>query len=190
MFAGVELDEVTGRQRGTAPPAGERPLAPDDIALEPEEGLRARADKSVLAVDDAAHLGGVEYLAGERGVGGERLDAVDRVRERQFGVLGVGEQRHPQFDRVRTAPRSVTAALVVFPVGRPDTRRSALVGRASAVGAVPLVGRPDTRGSALVGVGSTLVEVVESGLFVVVVGHTVGVGRPPQSVCRRGSDAR
>jgi len=101
VLAGVEADEMTSRDVRTTAPAGKLPFPGEDVALEADELSAAGTDDPVLAVDDAASLRRVEYLACHRGVGGERLEAVERLRERQLGVLEVGEQLDAEFDGLR-----------------------------------------------------------------------------------------
>jgi uncharacterized membrane protein YdjX (TVP38/TMEM64 family) len=158
VFAGVELDEVAGRQRRATPPAGELPLAPDHVALEADERSRARADDSLLAVDDAAQLRRVEYLPGDCRVRGDCLDAVDCLREREFGVLEMCQQCHAHLDcpgNVAGGVDSASRTRVVVaggPGGAGTVRRAVL-------GCVVTAGPGD---------------VVESDLFVLVVGHVRG----------------
>jgi uncharacterized membrane protein YdjX (TVP38/TMEM64 family) len=169
VFPGVELDEVPGRQRRATPPTGELPLAADNIALEADERPRPGPHDPVLAVDNAPQLGGVEYLAGERRVRRDRLDTVDRVRERQFGVLEVGEQGHTHLDRLRGIACPCRA------------RRVALL-------ALFVVRGPGDSGVCAVGGPTGVGEFVESALITLVC-HTGDFGSPPQRVCRRGSDS-
>jgi len=111
VLAGVELDEVAGRETRPTASAGELPLAGDDVGLETDELPAGRPDDAVLACDDAAQLRRIEYLPGHRRVPGERLDAVHGLLERQFVVFEVCQQLDAEFDRPRE--RVVAAGVVV-----------------------------------------------------------------------------
>lgn len=92
MFAGVEVDEVAGRDVGPTAPAGELPFPRDYVGLETDVVPTTGRDDAVLAVDDAACLRGVEYLPLDRRVGSDRLDPVHRRGDAQLLVFEAGEQ--------------------------------------------------------------------------------------------------
>ena len=72
-------------------------LALDDLTLEPDERAAAVVtDAAAVALDDAAKLRRVEDVAGERRVRGDRLDAVDKLCEREF----VGFEMREEVERV------------------------------------------------------------------------------------------
>jgi uncharacterized membrane protein YdjX (TVP38/TMEM64 family) len=98
VFARLEADEVAGRERRTTALAGKLPLPADDVTLEADVAVAVRPHDAGLALDDAPHLGGVEYLAGHRGVGRDHLDPVHRVPERELLVFEVGKQFHAELD--------------------------------------------------------------------------------------------
>jgi len=100
VFAGVEIDEVAGREAGATALAGELPLLGDHVRLETDVVASPGGDDAVLAVDDAACLGGVQYLALDRRVGGDRLDPVHGGGDAQLLVFEAGEQFEAQFHGV------------------------------------------------------------------------------------------
>ncbi len=78
-------------------------LALDDLTLEPDERAAALvANPALLSFDDTAEFRGVEDVSRERRVGGDRLDTVDDVREREFVRFEVGEEFEREFDAFLT----------------------------------------------------------------------------------------
>ena len=172
---------------GTAPTTLVVARPTDDRLVEPDERPAATdAEPPVLAVDDAAKLGGVEDLPGQRGVRGDRLDAVDGVRERERLALEVCEERdaelHPLAPvEIRESPPGVRrrrhgvsllapAAVVCsvasrLPVGvkRDAVARARIVDRSRVVACARIVGR------SRVAVAPSAVERGTVGLLVV--GH-------------------
>jgi len=55
-------------------------------------------DEAVFPLDDAALLGGVQYLAGDRRVGRDGLDPVDGLPQAEFAVFQVRKQFDAEFD--------------------------------------------------------------------------------------------
>ena len=89
---------MPGIEAGTTPttlvvasPTNDRLVEPDERPAAPD------ADPSTIAIDDTAKLGGVEDVPGERGVRGDRLDAVDGVGEWKRLAFEVFEQRNAEF---------------------------------------------------------------------------------------------
>ena len=91
---------MASREVGATPPAGELAVPADDVALEADVRAAGRPDHAILALDNTPEFCRVEYLAGEVGVCRDRLDPVDGLRERQFLVFEVVEQRNAEFDPV------------------------------------------------------------------------------------------
>ena len=92
MFAGLEVHEIPSRNRDTTPPTRELTFLRNDFRLKGEKRRPIRPDDTVLALDDAASVRRIEDFADERRVGGDRLDAVHRLCQRQLGVFEPFEQ--------------------------------------------------------------------------------------------------
>jgi len=97
---------VAGGEPRAAASALERSVPRHHLRLVVYVGAAALdAEARAVAVDDAAFLGGVEYLSGERGARGHRLDPVYGLRKRQLLVFEVCEKLHAEFDRLRARRR-------------------------------------------------------------------------------------
>ena len=167
---------------GTAPTTLVVARPTDDRLVEPDERPAATdAEPPVLAVDDAAKLGGVEDLPGQRGVRGDRLDAVDGVRERERLALEVCEERdaelHPLAPvEIRESPPGVrrrrhgVSLLAPAAVGCSVASRLPVGVKRDAVARARIVACARIVGRSRVAVAPSAVERGTVGLLVV--GHT------------------
>lgn len=90
---------MAGGDGRAAAAAVEVALALDDLTLESDERAAAVVtDAAAVALDDAPKLRGIEDVARERRVRGDRLDAVDDLGEGEFVGFEVREEVEREFD--------------------------------------------------------------------------------------------
>lgn len=91
---------MTRRQRRTTPSAGKLTFTTNHVAVQTDERVAPWPDETVFPVYHASHLCGVQDLACDRWISGDRFDPVDGRSQIQFLVFQMCKQLHPEFDPV------------------------------------------------------------------------------------------